>query len=192
MSTEVVRKPHTVSQVVLRGFCKGRRLVRYSVLTGDDELVGTRRMGVTREIPLDRAPKFEKVWQKLEVRLDLALDLVRRGAAHKDPKTVEVLRDCVAIHMARTIDVMAVNREFWAQAAEPSIRSLAADPRTAESFRRRRGIVAATGLHKAVGEKRWPLDRIAQGPSVWRIDRHDAEVILDALGEEKDVGADQG
>lgn len=42
---------------------------------------------------------------------------------------------------------------------------------------------ATTALGKALGNARWPLDRISVNPSVWRMTEADARVILAALDE---------
>ena len=140
MTTTLTRRPHTLSQVVQRAFTKRGRLVRYSVLTGDWDLVTTRDMGATRAIPLDRAPKFEHRWQQVEKRVPFALEAIHGGKALGNPRVVSTIRDCLAMHMARTLDILAVDEAVWQRASEQSVASIAARPSTAVSFRTRRGV----------------------------------------------------
>src|SRR3954464_5578346 len=109
MTPTTTRNSHTLSQVVQRAFTKHGRLLRYSVATGDWDLVATREMGATRDIPLDRAPKFERKWQQVEVRIPFARDAIHAGTALGDRRVAATIRDCLAMHMARTLDILAVN-----------------------------------------------------------------------------------
>jgi hypothetical protein len=140
MAAAITRSPHTLSQVVQRAFTMHRRLVRYSVLTGDCEPVTTREMGATMAIPIDRAPKFERKWQQVERRIPFALEAIRDGTALGNVRVAETIRDCLAMHMARTLDIIAGNEEAWRQARDQSIASIAGRPSSADSFRARRGL----------------------------------------------------
>ena len=49
--------------------------------------------------------------------------------------------------------------------------------------------VAATSLYNATGKTRWPLDRISQSPSIWRMSERDARIVLAALDESDQLHA---
>jgi hypothetical protein len=110
------------------------------VVTGNWDLVTTRKMGATTAIPLDRAPKFERTWQRVETRIPFALEAIRDGRALGIPRVADTIRNCLAMHMARTLDILAVNDTVWLEARERSVASIAARPSTADSFRARRGL----------------------------------------------------
>ena len=99
-------------------------------------------MGFTTMVhPVDPAG-FEAVWRQIEDRLPAAFDKVEAGTAVTDPVTVDLLRNCLAVHMARTKDLIALHEGIWRVWADRNIDALAQDRRTAESFRRnRRGLV---------------------------------------------------
>jgi hypothetical protein len=92
----------------------------------------------------------------MEDRLPGVLQAVDDGTALGDPDALEVLRDCLAVHMARSRDLAALDDVVWRVAGPAAVDRLAArlagDPRVADSFRLRHSGLEPAGREALVME----------------------------------------
>jgi hypothetical protein len=136
------RRLHFVSVALLRRWSgPNRMVVAFDKTTGRIKRLGLRGMGYSQRIHPKEPVRFEAAWSSTENLLPSALDAVEAGVAFDQPDTVEILRTSLAIHMARSLDLIAVDdlawRTYGRSAIENLARELATDPRTIDSFRHR-------------------------------------------------------
>jgi hypothetical protein len=144
MATPTTKEPHLVSRVVLRAWAgDDGQFVRYDLRSGKSKLSGPDGMGFTRALSLDEAPAFESTWSGFENAWPKARDAVEDGSALGDPAVVAVLRECIAVHIARTHDFLLVHEETIRRAVEESAGSIAENPEVAAIYRERYGEDAA-------------------------------------------------
>lgn len=140
MPTPTTKEPHLVSRVVLRAWVgDDGQLVRYDLRSGKSTLTGPDGMGFTRDLALGEAPGFEGTWSAFENAWPEARDAVERGTALADEAVLAVLRECIAVHIARTHDLLLVHRETTKRTVEASTDSIAADPTLSAIFLHRHG-----------------------------------------------------
>jgi hypothetical protein len=140
MPTPTTKEPHLVSRVVLRAWVGDNgEFVRYDLRSGKSTLTGPDGMGFTRDLALEEAPAFEGTWSAFENAWPEARDAVEHGTALTDEAVVELLRECIAVHMARTHDLLLVHRETIKRTVEESTDSIAANPALAAIFLDRQG-----------------------------------------------------
>jgi hypothetical protein len=144
MPTPTTKEPHLVSRVVLRAWAgDGGQFVRYDLRSGTSRPSGPAGMGFTRDLALEAAPAFERTWAAFENAWPKARAAVEDGSALADRAVVSLLRECIAVHMARTHDLMIVHRLTTERAVEESTESIAMDPAVADIYRARNGHDAA-------------------------------------------------
>lgn len=135
-----------VSQTLLRDFCgPSNKLVRYDILSGKALSKGTAAMGYTKDLDLSAAPTFEAAWHGFENAWPRVRAALAGGNALADPEIVELLRDGVAVHMARSLDLLSVHHETWERVRQASAESVASDPRITVSFAARHGGLVPAG-----------------------------------------------
>ncbi len=97
------KKLHLVSQALLRRFADERGLLAsMSVRHRTVKLVGPDGLCWTRSLSPQNPETFEAVWKKTEDRLPELLNAVESQAVLGDQKLVDLLRDCLAVHWARS------------------------------------------------------------------------------------------
>jgi hypothetical protein len=134
MATPSTRAPHAVSKTVLRGWCDSNgQLARFSILTGGSEPRGPDGMGQARGLVLDSSPEFEHAWSRFENAWPQTRAAIEGGRAFSDPTVAEILRDCVATHMARSRDLIALHHGVWVNAATETAAALIAARRDSAS-----------------------------------------------------------
>jgi hypothetical protein len=98
-------------------------------------------MGYTHRLHPDDPAAFEALWAATETQVPAALDAVEAGQAFDRPEIANVLRDLLALHMARSPDLIALHDWIWEQQRVPTTaglaRRLVIDPGTTASFRDR-------------------------------------------------------
>ncbi len=133
-----------MSRVVLRAWVgDDGQFVRYDLQSGKSKLSGPDGMGFTKDLSLDAAPAFESTWSAFENAWPKARDAVEDGSALADAAVVSLLRQCIAVHMARTHDLLLVHRQTVLRAVEESVDSIATDPAVAAIYREQYGHDAA-------------------------------------------------
>lgn len=139
------RRQHLVSQVIVDRFSDQRNVVRFQL---DPEKIQRRTPATCMYMPdfISAAPaEAEKRWSAVESLLPEALAAVEDGSILTRPDRVAVLKDCLAVHIARS-KAMAWTRQRSLQlaAAQLKVEMMTKQPRwLLQRFQRRYGIVGA-------------------------------------------------
>ncbi|PZT91589.1 MAG: hypothetical protein DI630_29370 [Gordonia sp. (in: high G+C Gram-positive bacteria)] len=172
------RKQHVVSQVLLRRFAVDGDI---EVLAMDYPHSGWRRhspaaVGYVKDFVRANAEEVEQVWAEVESRLARAFADVDRGSSVK-PRgaTEEALRDCLALHWARSRRVRDTVGRAWNDVRARSQADLATRPELLD-----RSFLQLTGLHPAGPQARAIAnDRLHEGPDDIRSGRHFADRVVE-------------
>lgn len=115
MSEQAVVKQHVVSQVVLSEFAVDRHLEVEDVRNpGRWRPKSPAAVGYVNDFVQHDSAAIEGLWQTVETRLPQAIRLVREGTApHPGSPEESTLRDCVALHWARSKSVKTKASEAW-------------------------------------------------------------------------------
>jgi hypothetical protein len=172
------RKQHVVSQVLLRRFAVAGHIEASAVAHPDS---GWRRrspaaVGYVEDFVRANAEEVEQVWGEVESRLAPALvDLDRGGIVESGGATEEALRDCLALHWARSRRVRAAADRAWDKVRTRSHAGLATQPELLD-----RSFLQLTGLHPAGPQARAIAnDRLHDGPDDVRSGRHFADRVVE-------------
>ncbi len=163
MTTE---EPHLVSQTV-----SGRFTDSSGLLAVFDIATGKRRTGLgpdgfayTGRLNPTDPDAFEQVWQEVEDRLPGAFAAIDAGDP-LDAATVATLRDGVAMHWARSADLVRLHDDTFRLGRERSVenlaRSLDGDPRVGRSYLERHPREDRLGLIPSGGSLRAEARTIA-------------------------------
>jgi hypothetical protein len=174
------RKQHVVSQVLLRRFAVAGHIEATALAHPDS---GWRRrspaaVGYVEDFVRANAEEVEQVWGEVESRLAPALvDLDRGGSVESGGATEEALRDCLALHWARSRRVRAAADRAWDSVRTRSHADLATRPDLLD-----RSFLQLTGLHPAGPQARAIAianDRLHEGPDDVRSGRHFADRVVE-------------
>ena len=137
------RRQHLVSQVVIDRFCDQGNVVRFQL---DPERIERRTPATCMYMPdfISAAPaEAEHLWSTVEHNLPVALAAIDDGSILARPDSVAALKDCLAVHVARS-KAMAWTRERSLQlaAGQLKIEMITKQPKwLLQRFRRRYGLV---------------------------------------------------
>lgn len=190
MSTPITREPHLVSRVVLRAWADGRgELLQFDVRTGKRRRSGPGGFGYTRGVDLTDVPEFEARWHEFENAWRATRSLVEGTSTVPDEGALAILRDAIAVHMARTHDLVVVHAATTRRAIEESVDSVAHDPVLAPSYRDRFGVdLPDSDEGRRAGARRMLEAAAADiGASAFM-----AESILDAYAEARRIVDNKG
>jgi hypothetical protein len=195
---EVVRL-HVVSQVVARRFCdQGHELTRFRIQYRTVRRAGPSATFVGEKLyPADVAA-FERVWCAVEDQLPRVFDELDRGTILGSNASLGVLRECMAVHMARSRIIDEIDKRAVAKVRGPLVDKAAADARIIEPFRRRHhGIIPAGPEGMRIGAEEVVDEQIAKADqSAWTANRmlhwHPRAVQVLAGGNLEIVEAQQG
>lgn len=116
-SAPKVRKQHVVSQALLRQFCaptvEGDRLLAYRLDIGRAELRVPRSVGKLDHFVKIDSRATEELWGLTETQLPAAIEAARTSAVLDDPVHVQTLKDALALHFARSREVLQVHDQTW-------------------------------------------------------------------------------
>ncbi len=104
---------HMVSEVLLARFCgPGRKLIALNVEhpTSRPLLRSPRQVAFTEELNPMSPTDFEGLWKPIEDRLGPAIDAVEAGTIFEAPTHLETMRECLALHWARSNTMERVAR----------------------------------------------------------------------------------
>jgi hypothetical protein len=130
------KRVHLVSQVVLRRFCDDtNNLSACSLKYGRTFRTGPK--GVCYSTDIDQADPVgsEQLWKTVEDRLPEALDAVEAGTVLKDPGLSNVLRECLALHWARSRTLISMYEQALPRILDRQEREMWADPDLVSVFR---------------------------------------------------------
>jgi hypothetical protein len=110
VSTNLIRPTrrfHLVSQVILRQFCNATGELRVFDLmhpSRSPKLKGPRKVCFLSDSDINPPDplSFEELWGGVETDVPPALVAMRNGILHDDAKSLETLRNCLALHWARS------------------------------------------------------------------------------------------
>lgn len=137
-TSPVVHDQHVVSQVVLRRFCAptahGDRLLSHSLQYGRALLRAPRGVGRLEDFVKIDSQETEHVWGTTEQELLAALDAARTRGIFKSQKYVAVIKDAIALHFVRSLDMLRAEELIWQHGLAAARASFLADKRGMESL----------------------------------------------------------
>lgn len=157
------RKLHTVSRVVLRRFTDGPNLLVVDLMTGRGRLVGPDGFGFTTRIRPADPHGFEAKWKQTEDLLPAVFDKADSGAVLGDPQALDLLRTCLAMHMARSVDLEVIDDAIFEALRPHYIKEIARDPRVAGSYPARHSGLLPAGSEALRLDAEAMYDRAAAG-----------------------------
>lgn len=172
------RKQHVVSQVLLRRFAVAGHIEALA-LTYPASRWRRRSpaaVGYVQDFVRANVEEVERVWGEVESRLAPALvDLDRGDSVRAGGATEEALRDCLALHWARSRPVRATSDRAWDKVRTDSHADLASRPDLLD-----RAFLQLTGLHPAGPQARdIANDRLHEGPDDIRSGRYFADRVVE-------------
>jgi hypothetical protein len=159
ISSPIVRTQHVVSRVLLRQFhdpiarstSEGRRLVCHDVLTGRARRLSAGGVGYIDDFVKIDSEALEKTWNETESELPRALAAAADGTLFDAAALVSVIRDTIALHIARSVPVLAMHTASFEHAYEQRLAALEATSLAAAAFRRSHGLVPAGPEGRGLG-----------------------------------------
>lgn len=143
---------HLVSKVLLRQFCMptphGNLLLSHSLQYGKAHLRAPRGVGKREDFVKIDSQETEHVWGLTEQELPEALAATRTRRIFKNPKCVAVIKDAIALHFARSLDVRDVGVALQQQLLVTRREALLADKERMESL-----FYLKSHLYPPAGEK---------------------------------------
>jgi hypothetical protein len=121
---QIIHNQHTVSKVILRQFVGNDALGRagvatYSVKTGAlPQPRNTRSIGRLKDFVKIDGDTTEALWEKTEQNLRAAIDAAQSKSVLKDATHVETLKDAIALHFARSLEMLEAHRRLWEAAID--------------------------------------------------------------------------
>lgn len=116
---QIIHNQHTVSQVVLRQFVgrdtRGKEgVATYSTKTGPlKQPRSVRTIGRLKDFVKIDGDTTEALWGKTENKMRAAIDAANSKKILKDATHVETLKDAIALHFARSLEVLQAHRLLW-------------------------------------------------------------------------------
>ncbi|MDQ1677135.1 MAG: hypothetical protein QOF58_1184 [Pseudonocardiales bacterium] len=125
-----ITKQHVVSQVVLAAFAvDGQVEVEDVRRPGRWRLKAPAAVGYVNDYVQHDSAGAEALWQTVETRLRDALDELRFGRLPPRGSEVEAtIRDCIAVHWARSKAVSAMSERLWERVRHDHMRAMAGHP----------------------------------------------------------------
>lgn len=108
-------KQHVVSQVLRRRFVDPSTglLAVYDLIEGTERLLPPQVVGFVRGFIRRDAAEAERLWQQTERRLSKVFAAVDDHTILEEPDLLDVLRDAIAMHWARSKTLLAVFEQTW-------------------------------------------------------------------------------
>jgi hypothetical protein len=104
------REQHLISQALMRQFCiptnQGDRLFSYNLRFGGTRLLPTRQVGKLRDFVKIDSEATEQLWGRTEQDLPAAIKAARTRRVLQNPRHVELIKDAIALHFARSLDTL--------------------------------------------------------------------------------------
>lgn len=176
-----VKRQHVVSKTVLGNFVRdktnGPFIKMMDLRTQVDRRVATSDAGFEKDFIRVDSFNSEQVWGETETLIPAALRATREGTVLGRPEQLQVLRQVVALHFARSFTTLIVVEQTWPTKRAEIIENLqdTAGVRISEAFERRFGrpatrpeiartveYAARTGLDQVVQSGAYARIRIEQ------------------------------
>ncbi len=113
-----VHEQHVLSQVLLARWAVDGEVVAFNLATGTSRLRSPRSEGWVEDFIAAGSAEVEAVWGEVEDKAFDALNAVEAEDLFSQPAQVEVIRDLLAVHIARSKGFLAVFRRALAGVAE--------------------------------------------------------------------------
>ncbi len=137
-------RPHLVSRVLARRFTNARsELTRFEVERRRVRDVGVMGFGRAWALYPGDPMRFEQTWKHVEDRLPAAFAAVDDGTIFSRLDLVELLKECLAIHLARGTTVSRVHAQAAKDLREWLVPTFAARLWIDDSFRQEHGFYPA-------------------------------------------------
>jgi hypothetical protein len=137
-SSPLVHEQHLVSRVLLRQFCEptphGERLLSLSLQYGSARPRAPRGVGKREDFVKIDSQETEHVWGLTEGALPEALAAARTRRIFGNPKHVAVIKDAIALHFARSLDVLEVSEALQRRDLESARKAFLADPQRMDAL----------------------------------------------------------
>lgn len=151
-TSPLVHEQHLVSKVLLRQFCMptphGDRLLSHSLQYGQALLRAPRGVGKQKDFVKIDSRETERVWSLTEQELPEALAAARTRRIFKSPKCVALIKDAIALHFARSLDVRQVGESLQERQLAAHREALLADKQAVETL-----FYLKYRLHPPAGER---------------------------------------
>ena len=146
---------HVVSQVLLRQFTiptnDGDRLLAHSLQFGKSKLRAPRGVGKLEHFVKIDSQETERLWGQTEQDLPAALAAAGTRRIFANPKHVAVIKDAIALHFARSLELLQAHAMLWEHGLERTRQQYLADEATmATLFYKRYGLLPPSA--RAAGE----------------------------------------
>jgi hypothetical protein len=129
--------------VLLRRFSVPPRnhLIVFDLVTGRERESSAKRTGFVKDFVSLDPGTAEALWSQVEAKLPSAFDALDDGSLLDRPELVAVVKDCIALHWARSKMMQRVHERAWDSAKQKSARRLFSDEEElARAFRDRYGL----------------------------------------------------
>ena len=119
LNTTSPKRPeqHLISQALMQQFCiptaQGDRLLSHNLRFGGTRLLPTRQVGKLRDFVKIDSEATEQLWGLTEQDLPAAIRAARTRRVLQNPKHVEVIKDAIALHFARSLDTLESVEQNW-------------------------------------------------------------------------------
>ena len=146
---------HVVSKVLLRQFAiptkNGDRLLAHSLQYGKAKLRAPKGVGKLENFVKIDSQETEELWGQTEQHLPAALAAARTRRIFANPKHVAVIKDAIALHFARSLELLQAHAMLWERGLERTRQQYRADEATmATLFYQRYGLLPPSA--RAAGE----------------------------------------
>lgn len=146
---------HVVSKSLLRQFAvptkDGERLMAHALQYGKAKLRAPRGVGKLDHFVKIDSQETERIWGLTEQDLPAAIAAARTRRIFANPKHVSVIKDAIALHFARSLELLQAHAMLWERGLEEARQRYRADETTMASlFYQRYGLLPPSG--RAAGE----------------------------------------
>ena len=105
-------------------------------------ILGTRiSIGKLRNFVKIDSKFTEDLWHATEDRLHDALEAVRTKRLFEFPELVSAIKDAIALHYSRSLEILEVHKLMWEAALEHEVKNHQANPAMSQLFVQKYGIV---------------------------------------------------
>jgi hypothetical protein len=150
LNTASPKRPeqHLISQALMRQFCipttQGDRLLSYNLRFAATRLLPTRQVGKLRDFVKIDSEATEQLWGLTEQELPAAIKAARTRRVLQNPKHVDVIKNAIALHFARSLDTLESVEQNWKQTLANARAQYVADrPAMEQLFYQKHGYYAS-------------------------------------------------
>jgi hypothetical protein len=147
-----IKNQHVVSKVVLKGFAApsshgaGLQLIPFDLRRGHEQKPrGLAGCGKVPDFLTFASASAEQLWKIVEDQLHDAIAAARSGCLHNNEALTEAIKDCIALHLVRSIRYLQIHSSVIAKNTKDVRRRAVQsyEPMLRAEFRRRYGLEAA-------------------------------------------------